>query len=310
MKIYIKTPLLDNSQTVPHMVEHCLRRSLSLNPQWFFEKKLPYEQWIQGEWTYVICDQQIDSEDLIKEIKMPLVKQVYLTEKTPFKEELMWVSRWSQVFEAMLQKIVDPKIVLNSWKGKNWDVVNFYHKKYFQEENFLVFDENVEDRNEYNFIFCGKNVQEENSSINRKFSLIFNFNNTLILGYQGYDLYHYWFLIFSWVMLENYCSYFQRYQLGIYYYEITVLDHFRDYMWITTPNIDYSGLDLIFFEKWKSYFIWLLRDFWFKEKLFFWNYMYWVPATRQEVIALCESFSWNYFQKEVLTPLNEMKKGA
>ena len=45
----------------------------------------------------------------------------------------------------MLQKIVDPKIVLNSWKGKNWDVVNFYHKKYFQEENFLVFDENVED---------------------------------------------------------------------------------------------------------------------------------------------------------------------
>ena len=88
MKIYIKTPLLDNSQTVPHMVEHCLRRSLSLNPQWFFEKKLPYEQWIQGEWTSIICDQQIDSEDLIKEIKMPLVKQVYLTEKNLLKRNL------------------------------------------------------------------------------------------------------------------------------------------------------------------------------------------------------------------------------
>ena len=120
MKIYIKTPLLNNSQTVPHMVEHCIRKNKKPDVRRFFESHLPCEHWINWERTHIFVDYWKELESVVREIKIWLNREIYEFEKRPFKEECNNKTEWNIIFEAMLQQLISPEIRLNTWKGKTW----------------------------------------------------------------------------------------------------------------------------------------------------------------------------------------------
>lgn len=312
MKIYIKTPLLNNSQTVPHMVEHCIRKNKKPDVRRFFESHLPCEHWINWERTHIFVDYWKELESVVREIKIWLNREIYEFEKRPFKEECNNKTEWNIIFEAMLQQLISPEIRLNTWKGKTWKKVNQYHKTYYQDQNFLIFEDQVSAHQEYELKFIWSWVLPIVKVENHFFIEDFPFNKSVIFWYRNYDACHYRRLIFAWIICETYCWYFQRYELWKYFYDITVFDSFREYIWITTPKIDYSCLDKDFFEQAKNYICQILNDFFLKEKLFFGNYLYWVPAERKQIIERCRAFPWTTFQEEFLQSLllstNESKK--
>ena len=49
MQIYIRTPLVHDSQAIPHMVEHCVARNI-IEPTNFFGEKVRISKEISGEW--------------------------------------------------------------------------------------------------------------------------------------------------------------------------------------------------------------------------------------------------------------------
>jgi len=53
----------------------------------------------------------------------------------------------------MLQQLISPEIRLNTWKGKTWEKVNQYHKTYYQDQNFLIFEDQVSAHQEYELQF-------------------------------------------------------------------------------------------------------------------------------------------------------------
>lgn len=116
MQIYIKTPLVHYSQAVPHMVEHCVARTV-METSTFFEEKVRISKEISGEWTKIFFDKSLISlEKVLEKLQAPILKSVYTYEKIPFREESENMGQGSRIYEAMIRKIVDKKIALNSVK--------------------------------------------------------------------------------------------------------------------------------------------------------------------------------------------------
>ncbi len=307
MQIYVKTPLVNYSQTIPHMVEHCSGRD-TMTPNNFFWEKVLFSKEIIGEWTKIFFDKNLISvETVLKKIQAPLLKSVYEYEKIPFKQECENMGQWSLIYESMLKKIIDPKISINSRKGKTWENVVNYHKQYYTNENILIFEDEVDWDEEFSLIFAGQSYQENKKySTNEDFFSNFSFDwqNFFIIGTKNYNVHTYWKLIFAWTILENFCKYLKRYHEQSYFYEETTLDTFRDYLRITTPKIDYSLLTESFFKNGKTYIINMLENWYFKEKLFLANHVHQIPASRNEVIKICQNFQRDDFNQKYLFFIN------
>ena len=176
----------------------------------------------------------------------------------------------------------------------------------------LIFEDEVDLDQEFQLIFAGEACKEnDKSEIHQHFDFPFSFDwaNFFILGSKGYDVQRYWKMIFTWTLLGNYCRYLMRYQKQSYFYEETTLDFFRDYLWLTTPDIDYSLLSESFFENGKKYLLTMLENWYFKEKIFLANYCYQIPALRAEILKICKDFQRNdfmenYLRKIVLKKIN------
>ena len=312
MQIYIRTPLVHDSQAIPHMVEHCVARNI-IEPTNFFGEKVRISKEISGEWTKIFFDKSLSSLEIVLEkLQAPILKSVYAYEKLPFKEECENIGQGSLIYEVMIRKIVDKKITLNTARWISWEGIVNYHKQHYHKENMLIFEDEVDLDQEFQLIFAGEACKEnDKSEIHQHFDFPFSFDwaNFFILGSKGYDVQRYWKMIFTWTLLGNYCRYLMRYQKQSYFYEETTLDFFRDYLWLTTPDIDYSLLSESFFENGKKYLLTMLENWYFKEKIFLANYCYQIPALRAEILKICKDFQRNdfmenYLRKIVLKKIN------
>lgn len=306
MQIYIKTPLVHYSQAVPHMVEHCVARNI-MEPSNFFGEKVRISKEISGEWTKIFFDKSLISlEAVLEKLQAPILKSVYAYEKLPFREEAENMRQGSRIYEAMIKKIVDKKIALNSARWISWESIVNYHKQRYQKENMLIFEDEVSWNQEFQLIFVGKSCKENHKSETQQhfdFSFSFDWAEFFILGTKGYDVQKYRNMVFTWTLLGNYCRYLMRYQKQTYFYEETTLDFFRDYLWLTTPDVDYSLLSESFFENGKQYILALLENWYFKEKIFLANHLYQIPAQRTEVLQICKTFQRKDFIENYMSKI-------
>lgn len=151
--------------------------------------------------------------------------------KIPFKQEWENMGQWSLIYEAMLQKIVDPKIAINSGKGK-YGQYRQVSQTILYQWNILIFEDEVDWDEEFSLIFSGESYKGNTKySSNEDFFFNFSFDWQKFFDhwYKNSDLNNHWEMIFSRIILGNFCKYLMRYQKQSYFYEETTLDSFRDY---------------------------------------------------------------------------------
>ncbi|MDR0650395.1 MAG: hypothetical protein LBG59_03110 [Candidatus Peribacteria bacterium] len=142
MRIYIKTPLFNNSKAVPHMVEHCTGHTLSLAD--FFEHSYGIDGIISAEYTMFEYDDRVSYSDVMEKLLHPLQKKAFLYEKKVLQEEIGNTSYSQGIYEYLVKKIIHPTIALNTAKSLHRDDVLSYHQKRYQPEQMLVVNDDYE----------------------------------------------------------------------------------------------------------------------------------------------------------------------
>lgn len=296
MRIYIRTPLVNKSDIIPHTVEHCVG-----NIGWKRTDYFDYYRWflweIRTEYTYFEFDRWIKYDYLLQKLFQPIEKDTVDYEHKVLKEELWDPSYCSEIYEKIIRKFIDPKFLTNHYKPVSLDDVKRYHKKYYKIENLVVVDE----EKWYNVIF--KWFEPEKRKYKklekRKEKFIFRKNKYILNIFSHYnaDQYRKWF--FSYRILNCYCYYINRLHKQWYYNQENYFFQYSDSFIITLENLDYSKLNQEFFKQWKRYFLNILKYWYFQERFFLNEYFYWIPKARKEVIQMCKNFTRGEF-KELL----------
>jgi hypothetical protein len=97
-------------------------------------------------------------------------------------------------------------------------------------------------------------------------------------------------------MICFFSAYIQRWQKWEYYYLDPCFYEYEDNCIVIIWDYDYSTLNQKFFEWWKKYIIDMVeKGEYFKERFFLNEYIYWIPKTREDVIDLYKSYSYDDF---------------
>lgn len=302
MKTLIYTPLYKNSQAVPHIVEHCIWKKYPFTHEWFFRDKLPFTKEITWEFTSIVSDIWISVETVINMLKQDIDTEVYNYEKKILKEECKNMHQWWLIYESMIKKITNKNIEINGWKINNYKEVEKYYKKYYSQDNIIIYDDNVGIYDEFNLEFLWKDILNYFQSLVWKSRNIFHkfvFDDVkfYMFWYEWLDFVNYWNLVFTRIIFDSFCTYFMRYKEWIYFYESATFDSFDKYIWVTVPQYDYTSLNENFFNEAKLYIKSILETWSLKEKIFLSGVVFWIKNVRSQVINLCNNFSRLQFSR-------------
>lgn len=293
MRIYIKTPLVNKSKMIPHLVEHCTWHSfLSLND--FFDFSYWMDWVITTDYTYFEFDKWINYEDVIKKLTKEIDKKSFLYEKKIIKQELEDVNYNQRIYEWVVRNFIDSNFSVNNFEKVSLEEIKSYHEKYYTSENMIVVDEP-----DYKILKQWFEVGKINdgNQIIKKSPFIFEDDKYLVYIWKKTDWTWYWEMYFFFRMLCFIWAYTERWHNWEYYYLEPYFYEYEDNCIVMIWDYDYSQLDEKFFEWWKKYIINMFKAWYFKEKFFLNEYLYWIPKTRQEVIQIIENYSREEFEK-------------
>ena len=308
MKIYIKTPLIGRRKAIPHMLEHCIAKSRFWSSD-FFTFSYGSEAESSSNFTLYEYDKWLSFDSILKYLTDPIFKEAFEYELPIIQEECEDSTYDQRIYQESLSFLLSQKFDLNSASGLSWEEVQKYHEKYYKLENFLVCDDTLPD---YRLVFQGenlKNLRTWAASPLQLFPFLFEEDGYFIYWKQYCLQEDYWKLFFLQTLLEWYIFFQKRWKWREYYHGTPYFFTYQESNWLVVPDYDFNNYSQDFFLQGKQYLLLMLKAWYFSTVFFLNNYFYWIPATRDEVVALCEAFSWSDFQKEVLIPLNEMKKG-
>lgn len=293
MRIYIKTPLVNKSKMIPHLVEHCIWHSfLSLDD--FFDFSYWVDWVITTDYTYFEFDKRINYKDVIKKLTEEIDKESFLYEKKIIKQELENVNYDQRIYEWVVRRFIDCNFSVNNFEKVLREEVKSYHEKYYIPENMIVVDES-----DYKILkqWFKANKESDYTQIIKKHSFTFEDDKYLVYIWNKTDWTLYWQMYFFFRLLCFFWAYTQRWQDWEYYYLEPYFYEYDSSCIVMIWDYDYSQLGEKFFEWWKQYIINMFEAWYFKEKFFLNEYFYWIPKTRKEAIQIINNFSREEFQK-------------
>lgn len=294
MRIYLRTPLINNSKMVPHLVEHCTWHS-ALNLDDYFDLSYWADGLINTDYTYFEFDKRVDYENAIKKLTNKITKESFSYEKEIIKQELEDISYGQRIYEYVVKKYLNSDFSMNQYDEVSREDVKNYHEKYYTPENMIV----INDTNNYEVIQAWFKAEKNNKNLIKKISKkSFNFENDKYLLYiwKFTNWTWYWEMYFFFRMICFFSAYIQRWQKWEYYYIEPCFYEYEDNCIVIIWDYDYSTLNEKFFEWWKKYIIDMIeKGEYFKEKFFLNEYIYWIPKTREDVINLYKSYSYDDF---------------
>ena len=296
MRIYLRTPLINNSKMVPHLVEHC-----TWHPAKNLDKYFELSYWLDAvtciDYTYFEFDKRVYYENAIKKLTNKITKESFSYEKEIIQQELEDLSYDQRIYEYVVKKYLNSDFSMNQYDEVSREDVKNYHEKYYNPENMIV----INDTNNYKVIQAWFKAGKNNKNlINKMSKKSFNFENDKYLLYiwKFTDWTWYWEMYFFFRMICFFSAYIQRWQKWEYYYIEPCFYEYEDNCIVIIWDYDYSTLDEKFFEWWKKYIIDMVeKGEYFKEKFFLNEYIYWIPKTREDVINLYKSYSRETFTK-------------
>ena len=296
MRIYIKTPLINNSKSIPHFVEHCAWR-----PAHDLNKYFELSYWLDAvtcvDYTYFEFDNRVDYKEAIKSLTSPITKKSFLYEKEIIQQELEDLSYGQRIYEYVVKKYLNSDFSMNQYEEVSREDVKNYHEKYYTSENMIV----VEDTNNYKVVQAWFKTEKNNKNLTNKISkksFKFEDDKYLLYIWKFTDWTWYWEMYFFFRIICFFSAYIQRWQKWEYYYIEPCFYEYEDNCIVIIWNYDYSSLDEKFFKWWKKYIIDMVeKGEYFKERFFLNEYIYWIPKTREDVIDLYKSYSRETFTK-------------
>ena len=292
MRIYLRTPLVNKSKMIPHLVEHCIWHSVLILED-FFE----FSYWLDGvistDYTYFEYDKWVDYQEAIKRLTINITEEVFLYERDIIKQELEDVGYDKKIYEYVVRKYLDSYFFMNKFEIVSFGKIEDYHKKYYTPENMIVVDDDFKIIKEW---FKAGNINKSQTNKTLKDSLVFENDKYLVYIWKKTDWTWYWEMYFSFRVLCFFWTYSQRWQKWEYYYLEPYFYEYKDNCIVITWDYDYSQLDEKFFELWKKYIINMFKSWYFKERFFLNKYIYWISKTREEVIQICNKFSRDNFR--------------
>jgi len=292
MRIYIRTPLVNKSKMIPHLVEHCIWHS-ALNLDDFFE----FLYWLDGvintDYSYFEFDKRINYDDAIEKLTKQITKESFLYEKDIIKQELEDVRYDQRIYEYVVRKYLDPDFFMNKYEKVSRNDVKDYHEKYYVSENMIAVDD------EFKILKQWFKIEKSNSAVQKISKCLLNFEDDKYLTFiwKKTDWTWYWEMYFFFRILCFYWAYSQRWQKGEYYYLEPYFYEYEDNCIVLIWDYNYSQLNEKFFEGWKKYIINMFEAWYFKEKFFLNEYFYWIPKTRKEVIQIIKDYSREKFKE-------------
>lgn len=293
MRIYIRTPLVNKSKMIPHTVEHCVATG-DCNKSDFFNYWRGLQWEVETDYTRFEFDEWIKYENMLQILFQPIEKNTLVYEHKVLKEELSEPSYIQKIYENVIKKFIDPDLTTNHYKSVSLDEAKDYHKKYYKLENLIV----VDDEKDYKIVYKWFNPKEKKNKKFEKKEWKFKYEGNkyfvYILNHCDWNNYRIWF--FSYWLLNCYCYNINRLYKHWYYNQENYFFQYKDSCIAMLEDLDYFGLTQEFFEQWKNYFLNILKYWYYKEKFFLNEYIYWIPKTRKEVIQIIKNYSWEDFK--------------
>ncbi len=294
MRIYIRTPLVNKSNIIPHTVEHCVATG-DWNRSDFFNYWRGLEWEVKTDYTRFEFDEWIKYEDMLQILFQPIEKDTLVYEHKVLKEELSDPSYLQKIYEKVIKKFIDPDLTTNRYKSVPLDDVKDYHKKYYKSENLIV----VDDEKDYKIVYKWFNPKENKSKKFEKKGWRFKYDGNgyfvYILNHCDWNHYRLWF--FSYRLLNCHCYSINRLYKHWYYNQENYFFQYEDSCIVMLEDLDYSGITQEFFEQWKIYFLNILKYWYYKESFFLNEYIYWIPKTRKEAIQIVKDYSREKFKE-------------
>lgn len=281
MYLYIKTPRINNSKYIPHLLEHCVLHSENIDE--FINITIPCYASVATCYTEFEFDKK-DLDLILKKITTPISKESFETHKKVIKHELKWASFWQKSYIDTLRKVSwNKNLISNSIQEwvKFEDIVK-YQKKYYQPEKMIL----VDDENELiKFWWMEKSLTfdsqiELKSKIEyKKIKFQWDEFDTIFTQYQNpYDIL---FLDFFYDLINNYTYYIDTNKWKYWHDEsdISLTDKYMIlsfYKWYLPKKINKD-----FFECYKKAYLNNIKN--------------WKNRTYIPIIAL---FTWQYITKK------------
>jgi predicted Zn-dependent peptidase len=140
MRLYIKTPFYENNKYIPHLLEHCVLFSPEIK-HFLYTYNEVYAYASTGYTTFEF-DNATPLESLVKTIQNAITPANIPLQKKILKSEYENSSSGQKLYEKTLQKIMkNPNIKTNGCQKVSMKEIIQYHKKWYQKEHMIVFDE-------------------------------------------------------------------------------------------------------------------------------------------------------------------------
>ena len=192
MRIYVRTPLVNKSKMIPHLVEHCIWHSV-LNAEDFFDFSYWCDWVITTDYTYFEFDKWINYEDVMKKLNKKIRKESFFYEKKIIKQELDNVNYDQKIYEWVVRNIIDSNLSINNFEDVSREDVKDYHEKYYTPENIIVVDEPS-----YNILkqwFKVSKLRDQHQII-KKYPYTFEDDKYLVYIWKKTDWAWYWEMYF------------------------------------------------------------------------------------------------------------------
>ena len=137
MKLYIKTPFVNNNKFIPHLLEHCALQSRNLAE--YLKYSISTDASTRTGFT-CFEREDIPAQDFFDYLRMPLKEEIFNQELLAISRELEKPSFWQRVYEKTLNQISSKKIITNKIQKVSLTQLQDYHNKRYQEENTLLID--------------------------------------------------------------------------------------------------------------------------------------------------------------------------
>lgn len=288
--IYIKTPPINNSIYIPHLVEHSLWWKIKTSKDYF---DFPDEQMSTDTYYTILTlysDSKKDLKKFLELVKKPLEKEKILYEKKRIKEENNEIS-FSQVLCEKIWKKFYWKSYNYNWTQKvNIQDIIDYHEQFYINWEFFICEENKN--------FEDFNLENFSLKLKEKFNLSLRWEKWVIFIFENKILNWYFIKILD-NFLENFFRFEDIYKNYKYNSAETIYWNFPDFVYISIWKNDIERVKNVSDEFIKNFIDFKLKKFeWWNENNFDWvsimnNWFTFSDKTKKEFL---ENF-WKFFQE-------------
>lgn len=289
--IYIKTPLVNNSIHIPHLVEHSLFWKIK-TPEDFFsleEKSMSTHSYYTLLKLFEDWDDKL--EKFLKKIKCKLSKENILFEKKIIAEENTDISFYQLLIEKIWKKLYWDDFNYNKSNNVKYNDVIEYHQKHYIDENIFV----VEKNKNFKDIILNK----ESFKLKEKFELKIRWEKEIVFIFKN-DLFNSFLITLFNNLFDNFLSFELYHKKWKYYYWECDSWFFNDFTYISIWKDDLKCLKKLDNEFIKNYIEFKLKKF--KKDMFidfdwaslvkFWYTL--SDKSKKNIISKLEDYFWEF----------------